>query len=255
MEQHDLTIRQFGSKADDYLSSTVHATGADLDRLCALAQRLQSTSALDLGCGAGHASYALARAGVREIVAYDLAPAMLLVAATEARTRGHDQIQTQVGPAERLPFAAASFDLVVTRFSAHHWLDLPRALGECARVLTPGGILVVIDVLAPESPLLDTVLQTVEFLRDESHVRDHRESEWRALFTAAGFATPAVGRWRLPMEFHSWVARIGTSPPRVCALEVVFDALPAEARRHFEVTPERSFTIDAGWLETTKERP
>ena len=180
---------------------------------------------------------------------------MLQVVITEARNRRHDQIHTQAGPAEELPFADASFDLIVTRYSAHHWLELRRALDQCARVLTPGGTLVVIDVLAPESPLLDTVLQTVELLRDESHVRDYRESEWRALLTTAGFATQAVTRWRLPMEFQSWVARIGTSPPRVAALEVMFDGLPGEARRYFDVAPDRSFSIDAGWLETTKEGP
>ncbi len=161
MDQRNLAARQFGSMAAAYLTSTVHAAGADLDRLADLAKKSQVSRALDLGCGAGHASYALARAGVRRVVAYDLAARMLEVVAKEATARGHAQIETHMGSAERLAFDDASFDLVVTRYSAHHWLDVPRAVQEIARVLRPGGAVVVIDVIAPESPLLDTALQTL----------------------------------------------------------------------------------------------
>jgi ubiquinone/menaquinone biosynthesis C-methylase UbiE len=252
MDQHDLAARQFGSTAKQYLTSSVHASGADLDRLANLAKKSLVTRVLDLGCGAGHASFALARGGARQVIAYDLAPQMLEVVAKEATARGHVQIETCAGSAERLTFADASLDMVVTRYSAHHWLDVRLAFHEVARILRPGGRFVVIDVLASESPLLDTVLQTLEILRDESHVRDYRESEWRAMFNAAKFPEPEVSRWKLPIEFNSWVARIGTSPPRIEALKVVFDALPSEAREYFAVTQDRSFAIDSGWFEATK---
>lgn len=252
MDQQHLTADRFGSKAAAYLTSAVHASGADLDRLAALAQDSRAESVLDLGCGAGHASFALARGGARRVVAYDLSPQMLGVVAAEARARGHAQIETHVGAAERLPFADASFDTVVTRYSAHHWLDVGRATYEAFRTLRSGGSLVVIDVLAAESPLMDTALQTVEMLRDPSHVRDYRESEWRALLESAGFSAPCVDRWKLRMEFDGWVDRIGTSAARVAALKTVFDELPNEAREYFATTPERSFSIDAGWFSATR---
>ncbi len=252
MDQHALTEKQFGSMAANYLTSSVHASGADLDRLARLAARLPAVNVLDLGCGAGHASYALARAGVKRVIAYDLAPPMLEIVMKEATARGHAQIQTLAGAAEHLALPDAGFDMVVTRYSAHHWLDVPGALGEVERVLKPGGTFVVIDVLAPEIPLLDTVLQTVELLRDESHVRDYRESEWRAMLEAARFSPPTVERWKLPMEFKGWVARIGTSRPRIEALVAVFDALPKEALDYFAVAGDHSFAIDSGWLEARK---
>jgi ubiquinone/menaquinone biosynthesis C-methylase UbiE len=154
-----------------------------------------------------------------------------------------------------LPFPDASFDLVVTRYSAHHWMDALGAVHEAARVLKPGGTLVVIDVLAPENPLMDTVLQTVEILRDLSHVRDYRESEWRGMFETANFASPRVHRWRLQMEFGSWVARIRTPPARIEALKVVLDELPSEAREYFAVSRDRSFAVDSGWLEARRGPP
>lgn len=254
MQQHHLAARQFGSTAAKYLTSTVHATGADLDRLAVLAGDRQGSSVLDLGCGAGHASFALARGGAGRVVAYDISTQMLEVVAAEARARGHAQIETAVGAAERLVLGDATFDMVVTRLSAHHWLDMRRAVGEATRVLKPGGMLVVIDVLAPESPLMDTVLQTVEILRDPSHVRNYRESEWRAVFESTGLSSLQVHRWKLRIEFNDWVARMGTSVARVEALKVVFGGLPSEAHEYFALTEERSFSIDAGWLEA-RRRP
>jgi hypothetical protein len=72
------------------------------------------------------------------------------------------------------------------------------------------------------------------------------------MLIGANLANPKVDRWKLPLEFESWITRIGTPPARVAALKVVFEALPAEAREYFAVAPDCSFVIDAGWLETGK---
>src|SRR5260370_34503551 len=164
MDQHALTAQQFGSTAARYLASPVHSGGADLERLAGLARESRFSSALDLGCGAGHASYAMARGGVSRVVAYDLSAQMLEVVAAEARTRGRGQIEICQGPAERLPLHHASFGLIVTGYSAHHWMDALAAVHEAARVLKPRATLVIIDVLATVSPLIETSLQTFHIL-------------------------------------------------------------------------------------------
>src|ERR1700675_3243117 len=121
MDQRNLAARQFGDTAANYLNSSVHAKGADLDRLEALARRLRPARALDLGCGAGHAAFALARGGVPSLIAYDVSEPMLAVVERESNARGHSAIETRRGAAEQLPFEDASVDLIVTRYSAHHW--------------------------------------------------------------------------------------------------------------------------------------
>jgi ubiquinone/menaquinone biosynthesis C-methylase UbiE len=253
MDQQELTVNQFGSNSGYYLSSEVHSQGEDLARLVAMVQQMPAVRALDLGCGAGHVSYALARGGARRVVAYDPSSEMLSVVAEEARRRKHDAIEIRIGAAEHLPFESESFDLVVTRYSAHHWADVPRALAECARVIVPGGRLIVIDVAAPEAPLLDTSLQVIEFLRDASHVRDYRISEWREMQKAAGFAESSVRSWKTHIDFATWIARISTPPARVAALRTVFPALPREAVQYFNVSDGFSFEFDTAWIEAVKE--
>jgi ubiquinone/menaquinone biosynthesis C-methylase UbiE len=252
MDQRNLAARQFGDTAANYLSSSVHAKGADLDRLEALARRLRAARALDLGCGAGHAAFAFARAGAASVVAYDLSQQMLAVVEREAQARGHAAIETRRGAAEQLPFENASFDLIVTRYSAHHWPSVPAAMAEVRRVLRPGATLVVIDVVAPESPLLDTTLQTIDLLRDMSHVRNYRASEWRAMLGFPELTGATSDTWKLPLEFDSWARRIATPSRRVDALRAVFADLPAEARDYFAVAADGSFTCDALWIEVSK---
>jgi ubiquinone/menaquinone biosynthesis C-methylase UbiE len=248
MDQQELTVNQFGSNADHYLASEVHSRGADLEQLAAVARAMPSLRALDLGCGAGHVAYALARGGADRVIACDPSSEMLSVVTQEALRRGHGAIETMVGAAEALPFDDGCFDLVVTRYSAHHWQNVPRALEECARVTASGGRLIVIDVVAPEEPLLDTSLQVIEFLRDASHVRDYRISEWRAMQKAAGFVESSVRRWRTSIDFPAWIARIGTAPQRVAALTTVLPALPREVHDYFKISSGLSFEIDSAWM-------
>lgn len=206
MKQQHLTAEQFGGTAGAYLTSTVHAQGAHLKRLTRLAASLGTPRALDLGCGAGHASFALARGGA-QVTAADISPEMLAVVAAEAGRRGLAALRIHHGPAEALPFASASFDLVATRLSAHHWSDVRGALRDVHRVLKPGRTLIVIDVVAAEVPLLDTFLQAVEVLRDPAHVRDYRVSEWCAMLLASRFYALTTDAWTLAIDFATWVAR------------------------------------------------
>ena len=172
----DVVQRQFGEQANAYLSSAVHAQGSEFALLQAELAGQAHARVLDLGCGAGHVSFHVAPL-VAEVVAYDLSQSMLDVVASAAAERGLANIATERGAAERLPFADASFDFVFSRYSAHHWSDLGLALREVRRVLKPGGVAAFIDVMSPGSPLLDTYLQTVEVLRDTSHVRDYSAAE------------------------------------------------------------------------------
>ncbi|MEO8119237.1 MAG: class I SAM-dependent methyltransferase [Rhodoferax sp.] len=91
------------------------------------------------GCGGGHAAFRLAPL-VNKVVTCDLSEAMLKVVADEARRRSLANLVTQQGAAETLPCPSSPFDVAVTRYSAHHWRDMPAGLAQMQRVLKPGGL-------------------------------------------------------------------------------------------------------------------
>lgn len=252
MQQQAVVAHQFGQTASAYLTSAVHAQGADLAALHELAAGLGKPLVLDLGCGAGHASFAVAPVA-RSVTAFDLSSEMLAVVAGAAQERGLHNIVTEQGNVASLPFAEASFCMVVTRFSAHHWLDVPAALREVKRVLKPNGLLVVIDITAPEAPLHDTTLQAVELLRDGSHVRDYRPSEWTAMLQTAGFQPQRAGDWKLQMVFDEWTARMRTPAERVAAIRSLFASAPEETQSYFDVQKDGSFTIDSTLFKATRD--
>ncbi|PQV52676.1 class I SAM-dependent methyltransferase [Paraburkholderia sp. BL21I4N1] len=248
MKHHDQVADAFGSTAAAYLTSQTHATGADLQTLAASIAATPDATVLDMGCGAGHASFAVAK-HAKDVVAYDIAPPMLATVEGAAQDRGLANIRTQQGAAEKLPFADHSFDWVISRMSAHHWHDVPLALAEVRRVLKPAGKVLFIDIAGSDHPLLDTHLQAVEVLRDGSHIRDYRADEWVAFFEAAGFQASIRERWRIDIEFGSWVARMRTPEPRVVAIRSLWAHSPDEVRAYFGVQEDGSFKLDALMIE------
>jgi len=232
--------RQFGAVAAAYATSAVHASGADLAQLVEATECTAGERVLDLGCGAGHTALAMAlRAD--QVVAVDVAPEMLDVARGLAKQRGVGNIRFRRADATALPFEPASFDVVTSRYSAHHYSDPAQALREVVRVLRPGGRFLLADTVAPEAPLLDTFFNAVELLRDRSHLRNYRVSEWERLFHSAGLTPQVLNRSQLELEGSSWVERSQTPGLMVDAIKVLFNEAPPMLREAFAIR------TGAGW--------
>jgi len=248
-QQHDSLVRsQFGPAAADYVTSAVHAAGADLARIAERAAAARPAQALDLGCGGGHVAYAISpHAGT--VTACDLSAEMTGVVAAEASRRGLANISALVSPAESLAAPDAAFDFLACRFSTHHWRDAAAGLAEARRVLSTGAPAMFADVIAPALAAADTHLQAVELLRDPSHGRDYREDEWLAMLGAAGFTIGAVTSYRLRMDFPDWTARMRTTPDRAAAIRTLQGLAGSEVSAHFGIEADGSFTIDTLLIE------
>lgn len=244
----ELTASQFGAQAQAYVDSAAHAGGADLDALARLVEAAAPACALDLGTGGGHVAYLLAR-HARKTTAVDLSAEMLAAVAAQAREKGLQNIETVAASAEDLPFEAATFDFVASRYSAHHWLDLSVGLRQARRVLRAGAPAVFIDIVSPGAALLDTHLQSIELLRDCSHVRDHSLAEWIAALTQAGFTVQTCRTWRLRMNFAAWIERIRTPAPLAEAIRMLQQKADAGTRAHFAIEDDGSFWLDAAMFE------
>jgi ubiquinone/menaquinone biosynthesis C-methylase UbiE len=122
-------------------------------RVLQLSELKRGESLLDVGCGTGTlALEAVAIAGeAGRVVGVDPAPRQIGRARAKARRRGLS-IDFQIGVIERLPYPDASFDVVTSTLMMHHLPDdlKRRGLAEIARVLRPGGRLVIADADHPE---------------------------------------------------------------------------------------------------------
>jgi ubiquinone/menaquinone biosynthesis C-methylase UbiE len=247
MQNHDQAVlRQFDAQAAAYFTSPVHAAGADLDWLrdVWLPSLPAGGRALDAGCGAGHLGFTLA-GHFAEVVAVDPSAGMLETVAGHAARQGLP-VTTCRALADDLPFESASFDLVASRYSAHHWLHLERSLQELHRVLRPGGHLLLIDVLGDESVLVDTHLQAIELLRDPSHICDRSSSAWQRLLAAAEFEIVATQAWPLRLEFASWAARMRTPELQLQAIRALQTGAPQEVRSALQLEDDGSFSVRTG---------
>lgn len=188
--RHDAEIQdQFTRQAEPFAQRHASDKGALLATMAACAGVRADDAVLDVACGPGIVSCFFAkRAG--EVTGLDVVPAMLERARRTQAEQGVTNVAWKLGSATELPFAAETFDCVVTRFSFHHFLEPEVALGEMKRVCRPGGRIVVCDV-APSEETQES-FNRWERLRDPSHTRALTEAELRGLGDAAGLeAGPA----------------------------------------------------------------
>lgn len=225
---------QFGAAAAAYTTSATHSDPDALRKIVELARPKPTDVALDIATGAGHTALALAPY-VAKVIAYDMTEEMLAETRRNAVARGFANVETQQGIAESLPFPDAAVDIVTVRQAPHHFADVPAAVREMARVAKPGARVIVIDSMSPEDDSLEHQWNHIEKLRDPSHVRNYRPSEWRSVVAAAGLKivseeTSSATENGRPMDFAAWIRRINTPPGAAAEVTRLFrEASPALA--------------------------
>jgi ubiquinone/menaquinone biosynthesis C-methylase UbiE len=182
MPQHR-DVAAFDQRAASYDEGWLGRLHHDItNRAAALARDAAGSprSILDVGCGSGYLLRCLATQfpQAERLAGLDAAPAMI-EKATTAAPPGDGRLTFTTGVAERLPYPERSFDLVVSTTSFDHWTDQQAGLRECARVLIPGGRLLLADLF---SPLL--ILTQVGTRRGKARTR----ARATRMLAAAGFA-------------------------------------------------------------------
>ncbi|MCU4580973.1 class I SAM-dependent methyltransferase [Acinetobacter gyllenbergii] len=245
--QHQVNQQQYQDKSQAYLNSSVHAQGIEFAKMQHLIQSQQLKTVLDLGCGGGHVSYQIAPF-TDQVTAYDLTPSMVELVAQQAKQKGFDHVKAVQGAAESLAFADQSFDCVITRYSAHHWQNVAQAMAEIRRVLVPQGKVIIVDILGHSNPVMDTFFQTIETIRDPSHVRNYSLQEWMRFAEYAGFRVETVEKQYLDLEFKSWTERMQTPEYAVQTIRDLQQKAADQVQQYYRIQADGSFSSEVLYL-------
>ena len=207
-EQKQTVQTQFGVNAEKYARSTVFASSESLTDMVRLVNPQPDWEVLDIATGGGHCAFAFAPL-VRRVVATDITEPMLRAAERVARERGLNNIVFEQADAEALNYPADRFDLVTCRIAPHHFGNVGQAVREMARVCKPGGLVAVIDGIAPSDRAAADELNAWEIARDPSHVALLTINGWSSLFCAANLEAVQLNKYLMELDFEDHMRRAG----------------------------------------------
>jgi ubiquinone/menaquinone biosynthesis C-methylase UbiE len=169
---------------------------------------------LDVGCGTGATTRALAARAVHgSVLGLDLSGAMLSVAREAARREGLSNVEFVQGDAQVYPFDASSFDVVVSRMGCMFFGDPAQAFANVRRALRPGGRIALIvwqEVAANQwITAIDTALGEASSEDDADAPTDYAPGPFSladpalcaSLLEGAGFDDVSVEALRIPLAF------------------------------------------------------
>jgi SAM-dependent methyltransferase len=204
---HEEVLRgEFTHQARSFARSQVANDPQLLDVILTSAEPQRGDRWLDAACGPGIVSRRLGPR-VQAVEGVDATVAMIDLARREAAAAGLGNLSFSVGDVTALAHGPASFDGAITRFAIHH-IPLPdRLVGELARVVAPGGRIVLVDHLADEDRGAFAWATAVERLRDPSHWATLTVADVRRLGEHAGLELLSERQLPMALDLEDWVAR------------------------------------------------
>jgi len=211
------------------------------DDLISFSEIQSGAKVLDVGTGTGLLALALAESCKATVVGIDISPAML-ERAEFFRLNSTPEIARRVdfrlATAQALPFAKERFDVVICRMILHLNRRPERVLRELWRVLRPGGVLVIADLLSTDDPVRRATQNAIEGRRNPSHIAAYSTSQYREMVVDAGFVADAEKSTVFSRILDDWLAELNTEPANGAVVREMVeasletDAAGINARRH-----------------------
>jgi ubiquinone/menaquinone biosynthesis C-methylase UbiE len=208
--QNDLVRERFTRSAEAFARlATPHRSG-DAELIARLADTKPEAVALDLACGPGTFTMALARRS-RHVFGLDLTPALLDRARRRASDEGAGNVTLFCCDATALPLPDASVDAAICGYSFHHMSEPLSALRELARVVRRGGRLALVDIIVSRDADSEAA-DEIERARDASHRHTFRRAEFPETVERAGFRVRAIEQLDRARLFSEWMRIAGWAP-------------------------------------------
>lgn len=205
----ELIRTEFSKQAEAYSKSYISNQEA-LSLIVQESELREGDLILDVATGTGFLAIELARHS-RRVIGIDITSAMLARASKAKGEKGIPNLSLLMADGESLPFHDETFDVVSCRLGIHHFPGPRRQIFEMKRVAKARGKVVIADILSSEDPKKGAFHNSLETLRDPSHVWAYSPSSLRSLLSEAGLNVIKSQDWLVPMDFEDWVKL--TSPP------------------------------------------
>jgi ubiquinone/menaquinone biosynthesis C-methylase UbiE len=211
---------RFTATARSYASSPVAVRREENETLLRLAAPVPDDRALDVGCGPGAVLAALAPV-VRSATGVDLTAAMLEQARARLgalfASRPLGAVSLVRGAAERLPFRDGGFSLAVTTYTLHHFGDQRAVVRELARVVGPGGRVLIADLVGSDDDRARAVQNEIERVRDPAHIEMQSARGIEALLASNGLVVTGRAQGSNARELGEWL-RLSHTPAERAAV-------------------------------------
>jgi len=224
--------KNFGQRASDYRYSSDHSNPVDLERMINLINPSPDDSALDVATGGGHTALALAGC-VRKVTAVDITREMLAEAEDMSRQKGVSNIEFRIGDAHELNFPDDQFDIVASRFAAHHFFEIKKALREMCRVLKPGGKFYILDCSVVDGDESEQEFNRIELLRDSSHQCSYSPRLWKQFLDDLPLIVQHTALYKEQYRLPQYFARMGTSQSTQQEIFRILNSLSADCKSYY----------------------
>ncbi|RDW17898.1 class I SAM-dependent methyltransferase [Oceanobacillus chungangensis] len=243
----------FSKNKEAYFTSSTHANGNDLSVLIHWLNPNKDLSALDIATGGGHAAKKLAP-NVKKVFATDITKEML--ENTAMHLQSYPNINYVIADAESLPFLDNSFDIITCRIAAHHFPNPDRFIQEVERVLKPNGSFLLIDNVGAEEPSADIFINSLEKMRDYSHGRSLKITEWEKLLSSNHLTVVKQEKRKKTLPYNEWVNRTLDKQSKIEEVKQYILAANTKIKDYFQIKIEheeiKEFTIDEWMVLCTK---
>jgi ubiquinone/menaquinone biosynthesis C-methylase UbiE len=242
---------QFARQSERYGRTHILADVSDVKAALERITLPSRADVLDVATGGGHTGVYLAGLG-HTVVLADLAAPMLERARELAAERAVT-VTVRQHAAEELPYENAAFDLVTCRIAAHHFTSPAKFIAETARVLKPGGHLLLIDGSVPDDePVAEEWLHRVEIARDPSHHRLLSPRAWSDLCRTNQLRVEFAELRPMKQPDLEWYFETAnTSPENRATVHALIANAPEGARTLFHLGEEEGKKIVWWWPRLT----
>lgn len=251
MNHQDTVIDQFTRQAEGFATAPAMNDAGAIELMLQAADPGPADVALDVACGPGIVAAALARR-VQSVTGVDVTACMVELAERRCADAGLSNTAFEVGDVTALPFADGSFSLVVCRYALHHFPEPARVVGEMARVCTPGGRVVLVDIDTATDPAVAARFDAMEQARDPSHVRALTAEKIAKLLADEDLQVRDGGSYTVPVRLDSLLARSASPDParveQILEAALAGEPLGVGERWHEDtILFEYPITVQVGW--------